>query len=180
MKPLTPAQVAALWDSSPVAILGADVGGTAGFLLGAWRPDERLAALVQAYQCDGASAPGLMRMLMREYRSVLTACSIEWFVSGPRAAKLKNTNPAEIRAQVTTLSAIAGDCGLPVYARTASQIKNWATDQRLERAGVLAVTSGMPKHARDGGRACVYCRTWDCGLPDPLSRKQDRKQATSA
>lgn len=179
MSPLAPARVAAIWDSRPVAILGIDVGGTAGFLLGAWREGERKAALAQAYQCDGGSAPGLMRMLMREYKSVLTAVSLEWFVSGPRAAKLRNTNPAEIRAQVTTLTAIAEDCGLPAYARTASMIKNWATDERLDRAGILAATSGMPRHARDGGRACVYCRTWDCGLPDPLSRKQDRKQATA-
>jgi hypothetical protein len=178
MSKLSPARIAAIWRARPLATLGIDVGGTAGFLLGAWLAGEREAALAQAYQCDGAAAAGLMRMLMREYAGVLAAVGIEWFVSGPRAVKLANTNPAEIREQVSSLSAIAEDCGLPVFARPAGQVKPWATDERLRRAGLIAVTAGMPRHARDGGRCGLYTAVLDCGLPDPLSRRGHARLVT--
>jgi hypothetical protein len=56
------------------------------------------------------------------------------------------------------------------HARSASTVKPWATDARLERAGLLDLTAGM-RHARDAARHALFCAVKNCGLPDPLSAK---------
>jgi hypothetical protein len=173
---LTPARVAEIWDAGPLAVLGIDTGDTAAFLLGAWLAEDdgtwaRRAALVQAYQCDGRSAPGLARMLMRQYRGLITAAQIEAFDDRPKGHGLKGTNATAIRGQVASLEQVLRDCGIPVHVRGASDVKNWATDARLQAAGLWEVTAGMPRHARDGGRHALYCAVHHCGLPDPLSRR---------
>lgn len=56
-----------------------------------------------------------------------------------------------------------------VALRTASQVKPWATDVRLAKAGLLDPTKGM-RHSRDAARHALYAAVRDGGLPDPLSR----------
>jgi len=164
-----------------VVTLGIDTGsGTAGFQLGAWTREERKAAFTRAWQVTGAGAPGLLLMLLSVYGDDLTAAGIEHFVT-PRKG-LKGTSPSVMRAQQAELEQILAAAGIPYQARTASMVKNWATDDRLDRAGVLAITNpaAMKYHARDGGRHMIFTATWDCGLPDPLSRKprgRDKQEA---
>ena len=57
-----------------------------------------------------------------------------------------------------------------VVARSASQVKPWATDARLEAAGLLEATKGM-RHARDAARHALFAAVKDGGLPDPLSTR---------
>lgn len=169
MKPLTGLEQL---PAGAVVTLGIDTGsGTAGFQLGAWDRGQRTAAFTRAWQVSGAGAPGLLMMLLSVYGGDLTAAGIEHFVT-PRKG-LKGTSPSAMRAQQAELEQILATAGIPYQARTASLVKNWATDARLERAGVAAVTNAaaMKYHARDGGRHMIFTATWDCGLPDPLSRK---------
>jgi hypothetical protein len=160
-----------------VVTLGIDTGsGTAGFQLGAWRRDpdgfERKAAFTRAWQVDAGGAASLLLMLLGVFGDDLTAAGIEMFVASRKG--LKGTSPEQIRRQQHELEAILADCGIPCQARTASMVKNWATDERLARAGVLDITNpaAMKHHARDGGRHMTFAATWDCGLPDPLSRRR--------
>ena len=54
--------------------------------------------------------------------------------------------------------------------RPAATVKPWATDERLKKAGLLAVCHGMP-HAADAMRHLLYRAVRDAGVPDPLSRR---------
>jgi hypothetical protein len=48
-------------------------------------------------------------------------------------------------------------------------VKPWATDERLEAAGLLDLTKGM-RHARDAARHALFTAVKDGGVPDPLSK----------
>jgi hypothetical protein len=54
--------------------------------------------------------------------------------------------------------------------RSPGQVKPWASDERLRRAGVMDILQGM-RHARDAARHALYAACHDRGLPDPLGRK---------
>jgi hypothetical protein len=156
-----------------ITVLGIDPGDTAGFLLAGWRPGERKAAFARAFQCDEASAAGLLTMIIgraREAGAVITAAQAEAFDDRPRGG-LRGTSPAAIRAQTGDLEQACRRHGIPARFRPAADVKRWATDERLRRAGLLEVTAGMPAHARDAGRHCLYRAVHDSGVPDPLSRK---------
>jgi hypothetical protein len=60
-----------------------------------------------------------------------------------------------------------------VQTRPAADVKPWATDERLDAAGLLEPTKGM-RHARDAARHALYCAVRDYGLPDPLSKAAGR------
>lgn len=60
-----------------------------------------------------------------------------------------------------------------VAMRSAAQVKPWATDARLEAAGLLEACKGM-RHARDAARHALYAAVKDGGLPDPLSKEYRR------
>lgn len=60
--------------------------------------------------------------------------------------------------------------------RSASEVKPWASDRRLQAAVVrgdtnlFLRTAGM-RHARDAARHALFAAVKDGALPDPLSRK---------
>lgn len=99
------------------------------------------------------------------------AIALERFVVGPRAAR--SSTPAAgaaTRDMVGVVTGWASEHRVPLYARSAAEVKPWATDARLEAVGLLELTKGM-RHARDAGRHALFCAVKDYGLPDPLSRK---------
>ncbi|BEL07847.1 hypothetical protein Q0Z83_060380 [Actinoplanes sichuanensis] len=98
------------------------------------------------------------------------ALAYERFVVGRRAAR-----SATAAAGTRTRSVIGaleewGHTRCKVHARSAAEVKPWATDARLDAAGLLELTKGM-RHARDAARHALFCAVRDYGLPDPLSRK---------
>lgn len=98
------------------------------------------------------------------------AVAYERFVVGRRAGRSSTAAAgATTRDTVGALQAWAREHG-PVYARSAADVKPWATDTRLAAAGLLDITKGM-RHAKDGARHALYCAVKDYGLPDPLSRR---------
>jgi hypothetical protein len=62
----------------------------------------------------------------------------------------------------------AADCDTEFVERPAAAVKPRATDTRLDRAGLLAPTRGMP-HARSAARHALYAAVPAGLLADPLS-----------
>lgn len=52
--------------------------------------------------------------------------------------------------------------------RKAGDVKPWATDKRLERAGLPKPTTDT-RHQSDGGRHCLFAAVNDAHMKDPLA-----------
>lgn len=94
---------------------------------------------------------------------------IERFVTRGRA----NAAQSLTRDQVGDVAGLARRHSTPLIQRNASQVKAWATDARLEKAGLLDLCKGM-RHARDAARHALFAAVHDGGLPDPLSKEWNR------
>ena len=86
------------------------------------------------------------------------------------------------RDLVPVLRATTSSYGAAFVERQASQVKAWATDERLDRAAfrvsdrwvnLLDLTKGM-RHARDAARHALFAACRDGQLPDPLSKAWSR------
>lgn len=100
--------------------------------------------------------------------------AIERFVVRARAGRSNDAAAGEItRDLISALGAIGQLHGATVYLRNASDVKPWATDKRLAAAG-MNISSTM-RHAGDAARHALYAAVHDCGLPDPLSARSERK-----
>lgn len=97
---------------------------------------------------------------------------VERFVVGRASLVSAQGDAGQItRDMVGALLALHEDQGrVKVVARTAAEVKPWATDERLKKAGLLGAVLGMP-HARDAVRHALYCTVKTLGLHDPLSTK---------
>lgn len=154
-------------------ILGVDPGPMVG-IVGIRVAAGRLLGptVVDIVQCSDHVVLSVLGSLVD--RSVLrharVCVAMERFVVGKRAAGLN----API-ASAKTRDAIAlirewASSRATFVERRAIDVKPWATDARLDAAGLLETTKGM-RHARDGARHALYCAVRVCGLPDPLSKR---------
>lgn len=153
--------------SDVLCALGADPGGTTGLAVAYW--DDESWVHPQAYQCNAASAPALLAWLAQSNKSLRVLAQVEEFRAGTGAGA-RGRNASVTRALVGELGAVLEQAGVKYAVRPATDVKQWATDKRLDRAGLLAVTAGMPNHARDATRHMLFCAVHDGGVPDPLSR----------
>lgn len=130
------------------------------------------------FQCDAGSAPWLVRETLESRlpwdRRIL---AIERFVVGPRASRSSTPKAGQLtRDMVGALTALGADLpGVRVVQRSASEVMPWATDVRLDRAGLLEATKGM-QHARAAARHALFAAVRDGGAPDPLSKTATRHQ----
>ena len=118
-----------------------------------------LELVVRALVADAPPAP---------YGGPNAVLAVEKFVVGRRATR--SATPAAgalTRNQIGALEALARELGIPVFLRSASEVKPWSTDARLDAVGALI--KGMT-HGRDAARHALFCSVHDCGYPDPLSR----------
>jgi hypothetical protein len=100
-----------------------------------------------------------------------TTLALERFVVGPRAAR--SSTPAAgalTRDMIYEVGVWAGEHADYCWRRSAAEVKPWATDARLDAAGLLSATTGM-RHARDAARHALFSAVKDWGLPDPLSAR---------
>lgn len=155
--------------STTRCFIGCDPGPTTGIAVAYWDEDSWLHP--QAYQCDAASAPGLLAWLLGENKALPGLAQVEEFRAGTGAGA-RGANAGVTRAGVHGLTDVLDEAGVRYEVRPAAAVKPWATDKRLEKAGLLAVTSGMPDHARDAFRHLLYTACHDAGIPDPLSRRR--------
>lgn len=152
-----------------ITALGIDPGGTSGLFLGSWWPGERKPGLWRAWQCDMAGTPDLLGWILESYREISVA-GIEAFDARERSRKMRGFSASAMAALIAELEAILDAAGVPHATYPPATIKDWATGRRLDEAGITDATSGMPDHARDGGRTCLFTACKHAGLRDPLSR----------
>lgn len=152
-------------------VIGVDPGPTTG-IVAFEHPGWLLPNGIRVVQCSANAAVTLVRTLVAQRWSVLLA--VERFVVGRgsmRAGQHGTVTRELIGALQSLYEGLDGPLGW--RARSASEVKPWATDERLAAAGLLDPTKGMG-HARDAARHALYAAVRDCGMPDPLSRKAKR------
>lgn len=141
-------------------VIGVDPGPTPGVVV-LDLEDGRLVE-VGALQCSASLLYTVVATFNPDHQAVV---AVERFVVRGRAST----------AQQTTLDQVANLTRLypRMAVRSASQVKPWATDARLDAAGLSAATKGM-RHARDAARHALYAAVKNGGLPDPLSKEFTR------
>lgn len=141
-------------------VIGVDPGPTPGIVvLGV--EDGQLTD-VGVMQCS-ASLLYTLVSAFNPYKEAVVA--VERFVARGRANAAQSLTHDQV-ANLERLHPI-------IFQRSASQVKPWATDARLEAAGLLEACKGMC-HARDAARHALYAAVHDAGLTDPLSKAWKR------
>lgn len=157
-----------------VLVVGVDPGPIPGLVAIDFYADGTAHA-VQVVQCSANAAEGVLRTLVLENtpsNGPAPVVQIERFVVG-RGSMRSGAAGATTRQSVERLEMTAKECGATAYVRSASEVKPWATDERLDAAGLLEATKGM-RHARDAARHALFCAVRVAGVLDPLSRKARR------
>lgn len=164
-------------------VIGIDPGPLTGMVVLRFDDEQHWRRSVDVVQCSAGVAPALFdALLMAHAEPETTTIAIERFVVGNRAARSKSASAGKItRSLITELRgrAAAADMRGRWLERSASEVKPWASDERLAAAGLLDATRGMT-HARDAARHALFAAVRDAGLPDPLSRERQRDRAIRA
>lgn len=158
-------------------VIGIDPGEVTGIgylrLTTAKAPDfgKRIGAIHFAQVTAGLVTPILHGIRHRVEMEARIVVAIERFVVGSRAGRTpSHASGAVTRELVTLATAWAELNNAEVVLRSAADVKPWATDERLDKAGLLNKAQGM-RHAKDGGRHALFEAVKNHGLPDPLSRR---------
>lgn len=155
--------------------IGVDPGPIPG-IVHLWPYPGRLE--VDVVQCSDQTAPGLLWSLIVNARADLRSrfdapvlIQIERFVVGSRTAR-SSTQSASSRTRDLVhrlTSESEKQPNVSVVLRSASEVKPWATDERLAAVGLLEAVKGM-RHAKDAARHALFAAVKAGALPDPLSR----------
>lgn len=140
--------------------VGVDPGGVTGVALVAFE-DGRYR--LEAHGGLTGSAEETVRDL-RAFEATSAPLAVERFVVGRRSARSASSGASDKARNVIggLVSAFAGR----VRLHTASEVKAWATNKRLEAAG-LRPSQGLP-HSRDAARHALYTLVKHYRCPDPL------------
>lgn len=154
-----------------IRILGVDPGGTTGLsVLEHLHLFDQPPWHIEPSEVLGPTVVPLITSMLRLQPPTIVAC--ERFVVSRRAGRSRTAGAGETARNI--IGAVLAACeeqDIPVARYTASQVKAWATDRRLEVAGLIKPTRGLG-HARDATRHALYTAVHRCGLPDPLSTKE--------
>jgi hypothetical protein len=159
-----------------ICLIGVDPGPVAGAvrLLLHRRVDGlgRYLHQADALQVTPGAIEEVLNGLVQDYsyrEDWRVVVAVEQFVVGPRAARSAHSNDGDVTRRVlSNVRSWAIDRDWSAHVRTASEVKPWATDVRLAKAGLHAPTEGM-RHARDAARHALFTAVRTCSLPDPLS-----------
>lgn len=166
--------------SADVRVIGIDPGPIPGFVL--LRFNRTPFGVAQVVQCTHNAAPKIFGALLDAIDDTPTLVQIERFVVGRRSGRSSTAAAGEVtRDLIGALrevwsdrdSSPTGRLGGRWLQRSASQVKPWATDLRLEAAGLIEATKGM-RHARDAARHALFAAVHDGGIPDPLGKEFTR------
>lgn len=151
-------------------VIGVDPGPTPG-LVELVYTDRRLVD-VHVVQCSLSIAGPVFLALIAERSAAAwdTTVQIEKFVVSRRSGRSSSAKAGEqTRSLIGALQHEAELLGARCVLEPAVRVKAWATDARLEAAGLLAATKGMT-HARDAGRHALFSASANAAMPDPLSK----------
>jgi hypothetical protein len=151
--------------------LGIDPGGTSGLLLGAWALGRHKTPLfTRNWQCDMAATPELLEWILGSHGASIGVVAIEAW--DERGRKTAGFSASAMTRLISELYGIA-DSRNPghVRVRPARDVKPWATDRKLEAAGLRPeLFPAAMKHSKDGARHALFAACKDLGLRDPMSR----------
>lgn len=157
---------------TPARVFGIDPGPIPG-IVGLWvLGPERALSGIDVVQCSSGAAGAVLDVLLGTGSDLATLVQIERFVVGPRAAHSAHASAGtETRELIGGLLAqLHQVTSAEVVQRSAAAVKPWATDERLDAAGLLDATKGM-RHARDAARHAMFAAVHNGTLPDPLSKE---------
>lgn len=154
-----------------IRVLGIDPGGTTGLAVLDFIPELGRPWSVEPTQHGGMDTLLLdLLPLLKLGGEKLVA--IEKFVVSRRSGRSATAQAGEqARLIIGGVAQLCQQHGVRLVQRPAGVVKPWATDRRLDAAGLLAPTRGMG-HARDAARHALYAAVRDLRLPDPLSMKE--------
>lgn len=122
-------------------------------------------------QCDHWSAPYLIGEFIAG-AGIDTTLAIERFVVNLRASRSAAAQSGKITRELIGVLVDRVNSGrwsrATVVQRSAAEVKPWATNERLDAAGLLMPAKGMP-HAADAGRHALFAAVKDLRMRDPLS-----------
>jgi hypothetical protein len=150
-------------------VIGIDPGPVPGFVMLDYRDGQLLGADV--VQCTYHAAPLILGAVLDDLEDHRTIIGLERFVVRGRSGRSATSKAGEqTRDLIGTLIRVGGQVPPESWhSRAAGEVKPWATDERLEAAGLLDLTKGM-RHARDAARHALFTAVKDGGVPDPLSK----------
>lgn len=152
-------------------VIGVDPGLTTGIVGLPYRDDEhRIQPSV--IQCDHGNVLPIVADLVHTYRADFDlVLAVESFVTGGRSTRLANAEDGRITRELVANLVFEFERQVQrVHVHPAAVVKPWATNTRIEAAGLLGPTASM-QHARDAARHALYVATHDHGVSDPLSKK---------
>lgn len=160
-----------------VIVVGVDPGptpGTVGLLI-----EDGLITDVQLAQTSagiiGLTIGGIVMRWkghpeISDARDAAVLIGVEKFVVGHRATRSSSAGAGALtRDMVVVVKRCGVELGAVVVQRPAVLVKAWATDERLERAGIK-IPKGMT-HTKDAARHALYAACHAGHLPDPLSSR---------
>ena len=156
-----------------VRVIGVDPGPTPGIVL--LRFNDGPFGVCHVVQCTHLIAPEIFRTLLGIDPVTPTIVGVERFVmrgkyAGTQAGGVTRDLVGAIDQVCRERMQEMGGDSVRLHQRNASQVKAWATDARLDAAGLLDATKGMT-HARDAARHALFAAVHDGSIPDPLSKK---------
>jgi hypothetical protein len=165
-----------------IVAIGMDPGETVGLCRLTYASDQSL-IMTDVVQASASTALDLLEVLLRVPTGTEVYFQVEKFVIG-RGSYRSGSPGARTRDMVgsaITMVSSAGRSGSVskeatgtwVSQRSANETKAWATDGRLDAAGLFDPTKGMG-HARDAARHALFTAVAEGNIPDPLSRKAKR------
>jgi hypothetical protein len=131
-------------------------------------------ALQVSHGLAATVATALIDQHTRGVRPPELRVAVERFVVGGRSARSGTAKAGEqTRDLIGELRHVADVSGCWFIARSASEVKPWASDDRLAKAGLMACTHQM-RHSRDAARHALFAAVKDGRVPDPLSKGANR------
>lgn len=155
-------------DPGPLAALGIDTGPHTGMFAAWWSRADWTLQYALAFECSAVMAPSMLRVLIDVPGApLIRLAGMEAFVARGKSVKLRGASTAAMHAEQGELLAVLKNYDVRCIARPAGTVKPWATDRRLEAAGLLKLAGTSP-HIRDAARHLLFSAC-QAGLPDPLS-----------
>lgn len=133
---------------------------------------DRVLMTAEVVQCTAGVLFDVLAGIEQQ-RDGIDLIAAERFVVSRRSGRSSTAGAgAETRDQVGALQRVYP----ALVLRAAGEVKPWATDARLNAAGLLDPCKGL-RHARDAARHALFAACRDLGMPDPLSRHQGKASA---